>query len=58
MADSSVFVDPVDNAPAGDAFYTPPVPLPDGDRGDPVYQHSVSVPLTRSTPLAGLRLAE
>jgi len=38
MTDSSVLADPMDNAPAGDAFYTPPVPLPDGDRGDPIYQ--------------------
>jgi alpha-beta hydrolase superfamily lysophospholipase len=34
VADSS----PADNAPAGDAFYTPPVPLPAGRPGDPVYQ--------------------
>ena len=29
---------PADNAPAGDPFYTPPVPLPPGQPGDPVYQ--------------------
>jgi hypothetical protein len=29
---------PADNAPAGDAFYTPPVPLPPGQPGDLVYQ--------------------
>jgi pimeloyl-ACP methyl ester carboxylesterase len=38
MTDLSVVSDPVDNAPAGDAFYTPPVPLPEGDRGNPIYQ--------------------
>jgi pimeloyl-ACP methyl ester carboxylesterase len=38
MTDSSVLADPVDNAPVGDAFYTPPLPLPDGERGDPIYQ--------------------
>jgi alpha-beta hydrolase superfamily lysophospholipase len=35
MADYSL---PADNAPAGDAFYTPPVPLPAGQPGDPIYQ--------------------
>jgi pimeloyl-ACP methyl ester carboxylesterase len=38
MTDSSVFVDPVDNAPVGDAFYTPPAPLPAVDQGNPIYQ--------------------
>lgn len=38
MADASPITDPVDNAPSGDAFYTPPDPLPDGQPGDPVYQ--------------------
>ena len=45
MTDSSVFADPVDNAPRGDAFYTPPVPLPDGSRGDPVYQRRLDNPV-------------
>lgn len=38
MTDPSVHPDPAENAPAGDAFYTPPDPLPNGDRGDPIYQ--------------------
>jgi Secretory lipase len=35
---------PADNAPAGDAFYTPPVPLPPGQPGDPVYQRLLDNP--------------
>ena len=38
MTDPSVDADPVENAPAGDAFYTPPDLLPHGDRGDLIYQ--------------------
>jgi pimeloyl-ACP methyl ester carboxylesterase len=38
VTDPSVDADPVENAPAGDAFYTPPDPLPHGDRGDLIYQ--------------------
>ncbi len=30
-------IDPDENAPEGDAFYTPPSPLPAGVPGDPVY---------------------
>jgi Secretory lipase len=33
-----------DNAPAGDAFYTPPVLLPAGQPGDPVYQRPLDNP--------------
>lgn len=35
---------PADNAPAGDAFYTPPVLLPAGRPGDPVYQRPLDNP--------------
>ena len=42
MTDSSVLADPVDNAPAGDAFYTPPSPVPQGDRGEPIYQRRLA----------------
>ena len=45
MTGSSVSADPVENAPAGDAFYTPPVPLPGGDRGDPIYQRRLDNPV-------------
>ena len=38
VTDPSVDADPVENAPAGDASYTPPDPLPHGDRGDLIYQ--------------------
>jgi hypothetical protein len=38
MADASVVQNPPDNAPSGDAFYTPPTLAPDGQHGDPIYQ--------------------
>jgi acetyl esterase/lipase len=38
-----------DNAPAGDAFYTPPVPLPAGQPGDPVYQRPLDNPTAALT---------
>ena len=46
MGDSSL---PADNAPAGDAFYTPPVPLPAGRPGDPVYQRPLDNPTAALT---------
>ena len=42
MTDSSVLADPVDKAPAADAFYTPPNPLPQGNRGEPIYQRRLA----------------
>ncbi|MCM2416824.1 alpha/beta hydrolase [Streptomyces sp. RKAG293] len=37
MNGASPVIDPVENAPAGDAFYTPTSPLPGGTPGDPVH---------------------
>ncbi|MFD4690945.1 alpha/beta hydrolase family protein [Streptomyces sp. NPDC058463] len=44
MYDTTLDIDPVENAPAGDAFYTPPSPLPDGVPGDPVYVRRLDNP--------------
>ncbi|MFD4277458.1 hypothetical protein R2B67_07955 [Streptomyces cyaneofuscatus] len=32
------------DAPAGDAFYTPPIPLPDGAPGDPIHARPLDNP--------------
>ena len=45
MNGSKGFVDPPENAPAGDAFYTPPVPLPEGHVGDSIYQRKLDDPV-------------
>jgi hypothetical protein len=44
MTDASVVQDPPDNAPAGDAFYTPPPLAAAGQHGDPIYQRPLDNP--------------
>ncbi|MEU0359256.1 hypothetical protein [Streptomyces cyaneofuscatus] len=41
MATSS---SPTTDAPAGDAFHTPPIPLPDGAPGDPIHARPLDNP--------------
>lgn len=45
MDDPTPILDPPENAPPGDAFYTPPDPLPDGEHGDPIYQRRLDNPV-------------
>ncbi|GII04900.1 alpha/beta hydrolase family protein [Planobispora takensis] len=45
---SPPFTDPPENAPAGEAFYTPPPQLP-GPPGDPVYQRRLDNPVAELT---------
>lgn len=44
MADTAGVQSPPDNAPAGDAFYTPPALPPAGQHGDPIYQRPLDNP--------------
>ena len=44
MNGSKGFVDPTENAPGGDAFYTPADPLPEGHTGDSIYQRKLDNP--------------
>ncbi|WP_406290544.1 hypothetical protein [Embleya sp. NBC_00896] len=37
MNETTPVIDPVENGPAGDAFYIPPSPLPEGVPGDPIH---------------------
>jgi pimeloyl-ACP methyl ester carboxylesterase len=49
MADSSPVAGPPDNAPPGDAFYTPPGLPANGQHGDPVYQRPLDNPTAALT---------
>jgi pimeloyl-ACP methyl ester carboxylesterase len=42
--DSTSIIEPAENAPSGDAFYTPPNPLPDGSHGDVIWQRRLDNP--------------
>ncbi|MFF1874872.1 alpha/beta hydrolase family protein [Kitasatospora herbaricolor] len=44
MNETSPITDPVENGPAGEAFYTAPSPLPAGVPGDPVYVRRLDNP--------------
>ncbi|MGV9264906.1 alpha/beta hydrolase family protein [Kitasatospora sp. NPDC003701] len=44
MNETSPVIDPEENGPAGDAFYTPALPLPDGAPGDPIHQRRLDNP--------------
>ncbi|MFD5111769.1 alpha/beta hydrolase family protein [Streptomyces sp. NPDC058391] len=44
MTETSPVIDPEENGPAGDAFYTPPSQLPDGVPGDPVWVRKLDNP--------------
>lgn len=44
MSETSPVIDPEENGPAGDAFYTPPSQLPEGVPGDPVYVRRLDNP--------------
>ncbi|MER8187754.1 lipase [Kitasatospora sp. NPDC094015] len=37
MSETATIQDPVENAPAGEDFYRPPVPLPEGEPGDVIH---------------------
>lgn len=45
MDNRNAFVDPPENAPEGDGFYTPPDPLPDGAIGDWIYVRRLNDPV-------------
>ncbi|MDK1473483.1 lipase family protein [Streptomyces sp. 549] len=49
MTRAPALLHPPENAPAGDAFYTPPAPLPGGACGDPIHQRRLDNPAAALT---------